>query len=69
VTVYVCICNAVTERTIHDAIGRGCRTVGEVYRGCGVRPQCGKCGIDIARFIQQRDCAPTSDGLWPIAAE
>jgi bacterioferritin-associated ferredoxin len=58
----------VNERTVRDAIGRGCRTVGEVYRGCGVRPQCGKCGIDIARFIQQRDDA-SSEGLWPVAAE
>lgn len=65
---YVCICNAVNERTVRDAIGRGCRTVGEVYRGCGVRPQCGKCGTDIARYIQQRR-DDAIDTWWPAAAE
>ncbi|HKU96311.1 MAG TPA: (2Fe-2S)-binding protein [Vineibacter sp.] len=66
---YVCICNAVNERAVRDAIGRGCRTVGEVYRSCGARPQCGKCSIDIARCIQQQRREASSDNLWPLAAE
>ncbi|TWT03204.1 bacterioferritin-associated ferredoxin-like protein [Reyranella sp. CPCC 100927] len=66
---YVCICNAVNERAVRDAIGRGCRTVGEVYRSCGARPQCGKCGIDIARCIQQQRRETSSDSPWPLAAE
>jgi bacterioferritin-associated ferredoxin len=68
VIVYVCICNAVNERAVREAVGRGCRTVGEVYRSCGARPQCGKCGIDIARIIRQPSDG-SSDGLWPLAAE
>jgi bacterioferritin-associated ferredoxin len=68
VIVYVCICNAVNERSVRQAIVRGCRTVGEVYRGCGVRPQCGKCGTDIARFIEQHDDA-LCEAVWPVAAE
>ena len=65
---YVCICNAVNERAVREAIGRGCRTVGDVYRNCGVRPQCGKCGVQIARFIQQ-PAEPPTGALWPVAAE
>ena len=65
---YVCICNAVRERSVRDAIARGCQTVRDVYRGCGVQPRCGKCGIDIAQLIE-RHTTPPSEGLWPVAAE
>jgi bacterioferritin-associated ferredoxin len=68
VIVYVCICNAVNERAVREAVGRGCRTVGEVYRSCGARPQCGKCGVDIVRVIREHDQA-SGDGLWAAAAD
>ena len=65
---YICICNAVNEHAVRDAVSRGCRTVGEVYRDCGVRPQCGKCGVDIAQFIRHHD-ATSADAPWPVAGE
>ncbi len=57
---YVCICNALRDRQIraHLASGAGeVKSVGEVFRRCGTRPQCGKCLPDIARMIEDsRDC-------------
>jgi bacterioferritin-associated ferredoxin len=47
VRMYVCICNALTDRCIDKAIHSGARTVGAVYRSLGERPQCGKCACDI----------------------
>lgn len=40
---YVCLCNAITDRDVRaHAACEGC-TVSAVYRALGTRPQCGKC--------------------------
>jgi len=41
---YVCICNAVTEREIRQAVGLGVTTLNELREGLGVAGDCGKCG-------------------------
>lgn len=41
---YVCICNAVTEREIRQAVGLGVTTLKELREGLGVASCCGKCG-------------------------
>ncbi|HET7766572.1 MAG TPA: bacterioferritin-associated ferredoxin [Burkholderiales bacterium] len=40
---YVCICNGVTDRDIHEAASRGARTVEDLRRELGVASDCGKC--------------------------
>ena len=40
---YVCVCNAVTEREVGEAIGSGARTRAEVTRACGAGGDCGSC--------------------------
>jgi bacterioferritin-associated ferredoxin len=40
---YVCICNALTDRDVKGALGAGVRTASEVHRRCGCVPQCGRC--------------------------
>ncbi len=53
---YVCICNALRDRQI-KANAEDAKSVGEVFRRCGARPQCGKCLPDIARMIEDaRGC-------------
>jgi bacterioferritin-associated ferredoxin len=47
---YVCICNAVTERTIRDAAKSGVRTLTELSRRTGCADCCGSCA-DLAREI------------------
>ena len=63
---YVCICNALRDKQLaaasHDA-----RTVADVFRRCGTRPQCGKCLPDVAQMIETVN--PPSDGIQKIAAE
>jgi bacterioferritin-associated ferredoxin len=40
---YLCLCNALTDRNVREAAAAGHRTVKAVLRHHGVRPQCGKC--------------------------
>ena len=47
---YVCICNAVTERTIRDAARAGVRTLDELSRRTGCGDCCGSCA-DLASEI------------------
>jgi len=40
---YVCVCNAVTDRQIRSQSECTRGTVAEVYRALGIKLQCGKC--------------------------
>lgn len=40
---YVCVCNAVTERQIHHAVEDGAKTVKHLKERLGVGSECGKC--------------------------
>lgn len=42
-TMYICVCNAVTDREIRSAVEAGCRSFDEVQRKLGVATGCGKC--------------------------
>lgn len=48
---YVCICNALRDRDLKTA-SSDARSVAEVFKRCGRRPQCGKCLPDVARMIE-----------------
>lgn len=63
---YVCICNALKDRQLAEA-AHGARTVADVFRRCGRRPQCGKCLHDVAQMIETaRD---QDEGAHKVAAE
>lgn len=49
---YVCICNAVTEREIGSAVAEGCRSLRELREQLGVGACCGRC-CDCARGVLQ----------------
>jgi bacterioferritin-associated ferredoxin len=40
---YVCVCNAVTERQIHHAAKQGARTLRDLRQSLGVTAECGRC--------------------------
>ncbi len=40
---YVCVCNAVTEREIHHAAAQGARTLRDLRQSLGVTAECGRC--------------------------
>jgi bacterioferritin-associated ferredoxin len=44
---YVCICNGVTDRDIHQAVEAGCRSVAELTMRTGAGATCGSC-LDLA---------------------
>jgi bacterioferritin-associated ferredoxin len=50
---YICICNAVTEREIRGAASLGCATVEDLRRDLGVGDCCGKC-VPEARDVLRR---------------
>ncbi len=71
----VCICNALNDKTLAAAASEpfadGCSsahvpTVGEVFRRCGERPQCGKCLTHVAQIIEE---TRHQDSVLKIAAE
>ncbi len=40
---YVCVCSAVTERQIHQAVHEGAKTLKDLRRDYGVTAECGRC--------------------------
>ena len=40
---YVCVCNAVTERQIHHAAKQGARNLRDLRQSLGVTAECGRC--------------------------
>ncbi len=50
---YICICNAVTEREIRQAVELGADSFGAVSRDLGVGTCCGKCKKDACRVIRE----------------
>ncbi len=50
---YICICNAIRDKEL-AAASRDARSVGDVFRKCGRRPQCGKCLHDVAEIIEEQ---------------
>ncbi|KZD03537.1 (2Fe-2S)-binding protein [Oceanibaculum pacificum] len=66
---YVCICNAISDRRVRAVIEDGAATVGQVYRACGSQPQCGRCRTTICDMLGERraasNAAPLGLGLQP----
>lgn len=54
---YVCVCNAVTERHIGDAVAEGCRSVRELRERLGVGACCGRCTA-CARQVMREAVVP-----------
>ena len=49
---YICICNALRDKDL-AAASSGARSVADVFKRCGRRPQCGKCLTDVAQIIEE----------------
>lgn len=62
---YVCICNAFTDRDVNVAIDAGACTVGQVYRCLDAVPQCGKCKDTIREMIGRRHALQAGVGPEP----
>lgn len=51
---YVCICNAVTDREIEAAVDAGARRVRDLRKALGVAGCCGKCAPQAKEILQAR---------------
>lgn len=60
---YVCICNALTERQVDGAVACGARKVGDVYAHYACAPQCGKCVRDVRDRLHGREDGAPEDAL------
>ena len=50
---YVCVCNAVTERDIGEAATRGCAKLSDLRRELGVGECCGRCNSCARKVLRQ----------------
>ena len=64
---YVCICNAVTERTIRQAAREGVRTLSELSRRTGCSDCCGSCADLASQILADAHRVRTLD--LPLIAE
>lgn len=50
---YICICNAITEREVRGAVNLGCTSIRDLKNDLGVATCCGKCEPDARRILRE----------------
>ena len=55
---YICICNAITEREVRDCARRGCGTLDELQVELGVGTCCGRCRAVAKEILDETRPAP-----------
>lgn len=61
---YVCVCNAVTDKEVEAAIEGGAHTRLEVTRACGAGGDCGACHAMIEDMVEAA-CGGSPDAVIP----
>ncbi|WP_374356023.1 bacterioferritin-associated ferredoxin [Chitinimonas sp.] len=59
---YVCICNAVTDKQIRRAVHNGCDSMRELRMELGVASCCGKCAPDARSLLLEGKNARSGAG-------
>ncbi|RIX45023.1 MAG: (2Fe-2S)-binding protein [Rhodocyclales bacterium GT-UBC] len=66
---YVCVCQAVTDRQIREAAASGARTLRDLRRDLGVTKDCGRCASCAHECLREaRQCQATSAPAELLAA-
>jgi bacterioferritin-associated ferredoxin len=65
---YVCICNAVTERAIREAAESGVRSLSELSRRTGCSDCCGTCADLAQQILEETHRARTRTLDLPLIA-
>lgn len=60
---YVCICNALNERKVKEAIASCPGSVSRIYKHHGCAPQCGKCVPALRDMVRECGFALTPEPL------
>ena len=50
---YICICNAITDKQIRKAAESGARNIRDLKRELGVAANCGTCQEDALQILQE----------------
>lgn len=50
---YVCVCNAITDREVRAQARCEDSTVSAIYRSLGKKPKCGKCVPVVCQLMRQ----------------
>lgn len=62
---YICLCNALTDRQIKQAAATaGTTKSSEIYAACGCRAQCGQCARTLVALLRG-DLAPVMEPASP----
>lgn len=67
---YVCLCKAVTDHQIRDAVREGKRSYVALCRELELARQCGRCGLEARRVFRdalEAETAPGGDLFHPAA--
>lgn len=64
---YVCICNAITDRQVRSLADGSRKTVADVHRALGVRVQCGKCVRGIKDLVEKSAATVTATSIPAFA--
>ena len=59
---YICLCNALTDREIRAQCSGAGGSVAMVYRGLGCEPQCGKCVPLVRQMLRDSASAEVETG-------
>jgi bacterioferritin-associated ferredoxin len=62
-TMYICLCNALTERHVHAAASAGVDRPSLVYGACGCTVQCGGCAPTLRRILNEVATAVVPPGV------
>lgn len=60
---FVCICNAVTDREIKETVAAGATTMGELQDQLGVATCCGCCSDLAASFLSANHAQSAASGI------
>ncbi|MGH8282422.1 MAG: (2Fe-2S)-binding protein [Gammaproteobacteria bacterium] len=63
---YVCVCNAVTESQIRQAVAEGVASLAALKTRLGVAANCGSCEEQAVRVIQQSLLGITVGSKTPV---
>ena len=68
---YICICNAVTEKQVRASVEAGATCLEDLHLDLGVAAGCGRCAVTAAEYLPggrcSTVCAPQVHGLRPIS--
>lgn len=65
---YICVCNRVTDRQIHETVAAGATTLRQVRKQLPIGTQCGRCMECASQLVKERAQLCAADACVSIAA-